>query len=77
MTNFTEPFTKCRDSLPEAVRFSRYTQAFHRKFIEEVEPSEEPILGTGDIQSLADLGNSFEISARCGSFRWNSATSSR
>lgn len=40
---------------------SRYTQAFHRKWIEETAPSKEPMLGTGDIQSLADLGNSFEI----------------
>jgi hypothetical protein len=40
---------------------NRYTQAFHRKWIEEIEPSKEPMLGSGDIQSLADLGNSFEI----------------
>ncbi len=40
---------------------SRYTQAFHRKWIEEAESTKEPVLGTGDIQSLADLGNSFEI----------------
>jgi hypothetical protein len=40
---------------------SRYTQDFHRKWIEGSEPSKEPMLGTGDIQSLADLGNSFEI----------------
>ena len=40
---------------------SRYTQAFHHKWIEETEPSEEPALGTGDIQSLADLANSFEV----------------
>jgi hypothetical protein len=39
---------------------SQYTQAFHRKWIEETEPINEPLLGTGDIQSLADLGNSFE-----------------
>ncbi len=40
---------------------SQYTQAFHRKWIEETEPGKEPMLGSGDIQSLADLGNSFEI----------------
>jgi hypothetical protein len=40
---------------------SRYTQAFHRKWIEEAESSTESMLGSGDIQSLADLGNSFEI----------------
>jgi hypothetical protein len=27
----------------------------------KTEPREEPLLGTGDIQSLADLGASFEI----------------
>jgi hypothetical protein len=40
---------------------SEYTQAFYRKWVGRTEPAEEPLLGTGDIQSLADLGNSFEI----------------
>jgi len=40
---------------------SQYTQAFHQKWIEGRAPTEEPLLGTADIQSLADLGNSFEI----------------
>ena len=40
---------------------SEYTQAFYRRWIGKTEPSEESLLGTGDIQSLADLGNSFEI----------------
>jgi len=40
---------------------SEYTQAFYRRWIAKIEPSEEPLLGTGDIQSLADLGSSFEI----------------
>ena len=40
---------------------SEYTQAFHRRWIGKKELSEEPLLGAGDIQSLADLGNSFEI----------------
>jgi hypothetical protein len=40
---------------------SDYTQAFHRKWIEGRNPAEEPLLGTADIQSLADLGGSFEI----------------
>lgn len=40
---------------------SEYTQAFHRRWVEKSDPTEEPLLGTGDIQSLADLGNSFEI----------------
>ncbi|HEV3114409.1 MAG TPA: hypothetical protein VGY99_28310 [Candidatus Binataceae bacterium] len=40
---------------------SEYTQAFHRRWVDKTQPTEEPLLGTGDIQSLADLGNSFEI----------------
>ena len=40
---------------------SEYTQAFYRRWVEKTEPAEEPLLGTGDIQSLADLGNSFAI----------------
>jgi hypothetical protein len=40
---------------------SHYTQDFHRKWIQNTEPGSEPILGTSDIQSLADLGNSFGI----------------
>jgi hypothetical protein len=38
-----------------------YTQAFYRRWVGKSEPTEEPLLGTGDIQSLADLGNSFDI----------------
>ncbi len=40
---------------------SRYTQLFHRKWVEVAEATEESVLGTADIQSLADLGNSFEL----------------
>jgi hypothetical protein len=40
---------------------SEYTQAFYRRWVAKTEPADEPLLGTGDIQSLADLGNSFEI----------------
>ena len=40
---------------------SEYTQAFHRRWVAKTAPAEEPLLGSGDIQSLADLGNSFEI----------------
>lgn len=38
-----------------------YTGEFHRKWIEGQNPAEEALLGTGDIQSLADLGNSYEL----------------
>jgi hypothetical protein len=40
---------------------SEYTQSFHRRWIERSDSSEEPLLGSGDIQSLADLGNSFQV----------------
>src|SRR4029077_12231447 len=32
---------------------SEYTQAFYRRWVGKTEPTEEPLLGTGDIQSLA------------------------
>ena len=38
----------------------RYVEGFDQKWVHGAAPSEE-LLGTGDIQSLADLGNSFEI----------------
>jgi hypothetical protein len=40
---------------------SRYTNEFHRKWVEGGAPADEPLLGSGDIQSLADLGNSFSV----------------
>ena len=36
-----------------------YTGAFHQKWIEHKTPEPEPLLGSADIQSLADLGNSY------------------
>ena len=38
-----------------------YTGSFHKKWIQNEVPDREPLLGTADIQSLADLGNSFNI----------------
>lgn len=38
----------------------RYVERFDQKWVHEVHPSEE-LLGTGDIQSLADLGNSYQV----------------
>jgi hypothetical protein len=40
---------------------SEYTQAFDTKWASAINSAEEPLLGTGDIQSLADLGNSYEL----------------
>jgi hypothetical protein len=37
----------------------RYNRGFHEKWITGKAPADEPLLGSSDIQSLADLGNSF------------------
>ena len=41
-----------------------YTGLFHRKWICGENPEQEKLLGTGDIQSLADLGNSYSFIER-------------
>jgi hypothetical protein len=38
---------------------TNYTGSFHEKWIEHQTPEQEPLLGSADIQSLADLGNSY------------------
>jgi hypothetical protein len=38
-----------------------YTRAFDRRWLRGTEHDGEPLLGTGDIQSLADLGNAFAV----------------
>ncbi|HRI04250.1 MAG TPA: hypothetical protein PLL77_10955 [Pyrinomonadaceae bacterium] len=40
---------------------SHYVAGFDNKWIEGVNPNDEPLLGTGDIQSLADLSNSYAV----------------
>jgi hypothetical protein len=40
---------------------SRYVQEFEEKWIHGARPADEAILGSGDIQSLADLGNSYGV----------------
>jgi hypothetical protein len=40
---------------------SDYVMGFDRKWIGGQRPPDEPLLGSGDIQSLADLANSFAI----------------
>lgn len=40
---------------------SRYVEAFEEKWIRGAAPNDEELLGSGDIQSLADLGNSFAV----------------
>jgi len=60
-------FTPCllRARLEGLARYgtfaSEYVNAFDRKWIRGERPADEPLVGTGDIQSLADLGNSFSV----------------
>jgi hypothetical protein len=39
----------------------RYTREFHAKWLRGERDSAEPLMGSADIQSLADLANSFEV----------------
>ena len=39
----------------------RYTDEFDRKWLRGGAPAGEPLVGSADIQSLADLDNSFEV----------------
>ncbi len=52
---------KRRGLLEYGVLATCYTQSFHAKWIQGMPAQHEPLLGTPDIQSLADLGNSFAI----------------
>ena len=38
-----------------------YTREFDRRWLRIADHDQEPLLGTGDIQSLADLGNSYAV----------------
>jgi hypothetical protein len=40
---------------------SEYVIGFQKKWIDGQRPSDEPLVGSSDIQSLADLANSFEV----------------
>lgn len=48
-----------------------YTQAFHRKWIAGPNDEPESLLGTGDIQSLADLANSYAVIEKMNAFPMN------
>jgi len=43
---------------------TEYTRQFHDRWISGNRPESEPLMGSADIQSLADLGNSFELVKR-------------
>jgi len=40
---------------------NNYNRAFHQRWVAGEPPADEPLLGSADIQSLADLGNSFGL----------------
>jgi hypothetical protein len=40
---------------------SRYVSDFDLKWVRGGAPEDETLIGSGDIQSLADLGNSFQV----------------
>jgi len=43
-----------------SVLTNQYNRAFHERWVKNEPLTQEPLLGTADIQSLADLGNSFD-----------------
>ncbi len=45
---------------------TEYTSSFQKKWIETQPPREEVLLGSSDVQSLADLGNSFSFIGKMG-----------
>ncbi len=53
--------TKRKGLLEYGALANEYTQSFERKWIKKEAPEGETLIGSADIQSLADLGNSFEI----------------
>jgi len=60
---FTPPLLRRRrEGLAEyGALASEYVIAFQKKWIERRRPRDEPLMGSSDIQSLADLANSFEV----------------
>ena len=48
-------------SLEYGLLAQRYTRAFDRKWLRGGAPADEPLIGSADLQSLADLGNSFAM----------------
>jgi hypothetical protein len=53
--------TKRKGLLEYGALAGYYVRDFHRKWIRGETPEGEALIGSADIQSLADLGNSFEI----------------
>lgn len=54
-----------RNGLMEYAKLATdYTRRFHQKWLRGGAGADEPLLGTSDIQSLADLANSYEVIKR-------------
>jgi len=50
-----------RNGLREYSQFARrYADEFTQKWLRDIPPRDETLVGSADIQSLADLGNSFD-----------------
>ena len=60
---FTPQLAQCkRSGLNEyGTLAERYVREFDLKWLRGGAPADEPLVGSGDIQSLADLGNSYEV----------------
>jgi len=60
---FTHRLWACRvKGLSDYMVFgSGYVNGFNRKWLGPADPDREPLLGTPDLQSLADLGNSISV----------------
>ena len=60
---FTSRLWACRvKGLSDYMVFgSAYVNGFHKKWLDAANPDREPLLGTADLQSLADLGNSISV----------------
>jgi hypothetical protein len=52
---------KRKGSREYGVLAERYAREFDAKWLRGGAPADESLLGSGDIQSLADLGNSFQV----------------
>ncbi len=53
--------TRRRGMREYSILANSYNRAFHQKWVIGPPPADEPLLGSADIQSLADLGNSFGL----------------
>jgi hypothetical protein len=63
LTIFTPQLVRARrEGLAEyGVLANQYVAAFEKKWVKNTESNQGELLGSGDIQSLADLGNSYEV----------------